>query len=491
MGATGVTYSYDNGVITISFPENFEGERDITLSIDGRTLNGDIAEADITFGQEGGDLPSTPLTFNILSGGTIMWKTSNSAFTRSIEYRKNNGTWTSIASSTDGAYIPVDTGDIVQFRGDNAAYTLAGKSCSFSGSTAKFDVQGNIMSLIDSDDFNSLVTLQSAYTFTRLFNNCTGLTSASGLLLPATAMTDYCYQNMFQGCSSMTTAPALPSTSLATGCYNNMFYGCSSLVTGPSILLATTLAYQCYSGMFNGCTSLTTAPELPATTLATSCYASMFANCGSLTTAPALPATTLIDFCYNQMFLNCTGITQAPELPAATLKYGCYQGMFKGCSSLNYIKCLATSISANSCTTDWVNGVAPTGTFVKNGSMTDWTIGNNGIPIGWIVEDDWRGLDKYFTMEVVSVNGNNGKVRFFLHPSVAGSHNRTIEYRKNGGQWRTLTSVSPDYGTDVSQATITVFPFDIIEFRGSNPTYYDYNGSCGFQLGGGYGTSKT
>ena len=54
----------------------------------------------------------------------------------------------------------------------------------------------------------------------------------------------------------------------------------------------------CYNGIFNGCSSLTQAPELPATTLADSCYSGMFKNCTSLTQAPALPATTLASYCY-------------------------------------------------------------------------------------------------------------------------------------------------------------------------------------------------
>ena len=58
----------------------------------------------------------------------------------------------------------------------------------------------------------------------------------------------------------------------------------------------------CYNGIFNGCTSLTTAPELPATTLANSCYSMMFWRCTSLTQAPVLPATTLAERCYNCMF---------------------------------------------------------------------------------------------------------------------------------------------------------------------------------------------
>ena len=408
VGATGVTYTYDNGVITISFPENFGGERDITLSIDGKTTNGDKAEADITFSQEGADLRSTPLTFNILSGGTIVWKTSNSAYTRTIEYSKNNGNWTSITSSTDGASIRVDTGDIVRFRGNNAAYALAGKSCSFSGSTAKFDVQGNIMSLIDSDDFSSLVTLQSAYTFAELFNNCTGLTSAENLVLPATR-----------------------------------------------------LANGCYQGMFAGCTSLTSAPVLPATTLASNCYYGMFAGCSSLTTAPALSATTLVGYCYGQMFWHCTSLITAPELSAATLAEGCYANMFEGCTTLNYIKCLATDISASYCTNSWVNGVAPTGTFEKNTSMEDWTIGNNGIPIGWTVKDKKDYLKEYLTFNILSA----GTIVWATDKRAA--YTTTIEYSTDSGEtWTSITSNTGD-----SAPSITVNNGDVVQFRGGNTTY--------------------
>ena len=60
--------------------------------------------------------------------------------------------------------------------------------------------------------------------------------------------------------------------------------------------------------MFNGCTSLTTAPELPATTLADNCYFHMFYGCTSLTKAPELPATTLADYCYLEMFYDCTNL---------------------------------------------------------------------------------------------------------------------------------------------------------------------------------------
>ena len=61
--------------------------------------------------------------------------------------------------------------------------------------------------------------------------------------------------------------------------------------------------------------------------------------------------------------------------------------MFYGCSSLNYIKCLATDIPTSNCTNYWVYGVASSGVFIKNPDMNSWTIGDNGIPQNWTVQD--------------------------------------------------------------------------------------------------------
>ena len=113
----------------------------------------------------------------------------------------------------------------------------------------------------------------------------------------------------------------------------------------------------------------------------------MFYGCTSLTTAPELPATTLANNCYESMFRGCIKLTSAPVLPATTLVYWCYNNMFRDCKNLNYIKCLATDISATDCIYNWVDGVASTGTFVKNPNMTSWPTGVNGIPTGWTVQD--------------------------------------------------------------------------------------------------------
>ena len=310
--------------------------------------------------QSGASLPlEKPLTFNISSTGSINWVTTDSSSAKTIEYKINSGEWVSITSTAEGVAINVVAGDKIQFRGNNAAYSNGYSYINtFSASTAGFSVEGNIMSLINSTDFSTLTTLQSGHTFSYLFSNCTGLTSAKNLVLPATTLTYSCYSGMFYNCTSLTTAPALP---------------------------ATTLASWCYFSMFEGCTSLTTEPELPATTLSDNCYREMFMSCTSLTTAPALPATTLASWCYSGMFQDCTSLTTAPALPATTLADNCYSNMFYGCTKLNNIECLATDISASSCTNYWVSGVASTGAFIKNPNMNDWTRGVNGIPKGWSV----------------------------------------------------------------------------------------------------------
>ena len=299
------------------------------------------------------------LTFDIVTEGTIVWKTSDSNNVKTISYSINNGEWNDITSSTEGKSFKVSVGDKVRFKGSNPAYGASTSSYNtFNGSTASFNVQGNIMSLTNGDSFANATTFEREYVFASLFENA-NIINAKNLVLPV--------------------------TTLAYSCYNSMFYRCTNLVNAP-VLPATTLAGNCYDSMFNGCTSLVTAPELPVTKLELYCYSHMFYGCTNLVNAPELPATILALGCYNGMFCNCTSLETAPTLPATTLAGYCYENMFDGCSSLNYIKCLATNISASSLS-NWVRGVASRGTFVKAASMTSWTTGTSGIPSGWTVQD--------------------------------------------------------------------------------------------------------
>ena len=174
---------------------------------------------------------------------------------------------------------------------------------------------------------------------------------------------------MFEGCSALTSAPALPAKGLAKGCYENMFAG----------------------------TGITSAPALPATLLFEYCYGGMFSGCESLTTAPALPATTLAEGCYMNMFDYCPSLTQAPELKAPTLVRFCYAYMFRDCGSLGAVTCLATNPSwawdadepdyeapNAAALSDWLSGVKASGTFTRASGVT-WPQGTYGVPSGWTI----------------------------------------------------------------------------------------------------------
>ena len=98
-----------------------------------------------------------------------------------------------------------------------------------------------------------------------------------------------------------------------------------------------------------------------------------------------LPATTLTEGCYDNMFSGCKGIEKAPELPAPKLEKGCYQEMFFDCSKLNSVKCLATDISAEGCTKNWLTnaGTEATGEKVLETAVPMTSGSDDGVPDGW------------------------------------------------------------------------------------------------------------
>ena len=314
------------------------------------------------------------LTFEALEPSTIQYVPSTVA---TAQYSYDAVNW----ETADNVTLNLNTGDKVYFKGSITGEQSYSNHSEFK-MTGKVSASGSIMSLQAGNPNDK--SLNYDYEFYFLFNNCTSLTTAPEL--PVKTLTNNCYESMFNGCKSLQTAPELPATTLANGCYNSMFNFCTSLTTSPS-LPATTLAESCYEYMFSNCRNLVTALELPATTLAESCYSNMFNNCTSLTTAPTiLPATTLAKSCYFNMFQDCRKLVTAPELPATTLDNNCYQQMFSGCSKLNYIKALFTTTPSSKYTYYWVNGVASTGTFVKNKDATWDVTGVDGIPEGWTVE---------------------------------------------------------------------------------------------------------
>ena len=323
------------------------------------------------------------LTFDILQRGIIGYRMS----TNTLQYSKNGGaTWT---NGSPNRNISVNAGDkvLVKFTNpvlykENNTSTQTNGVCKFY-TNCSFNVYGNIMSLIYGDDFNdsqkmsTLPVMQDNYGntvdmnhFINLFYQCSNLISAENLVLPATILKDECYNGMFKSCSSLTTAPSvLPAAYVTSFSYANMFFGCQSLVN---------------------------APELPATTVGRGGYSNMFYGCTRLVNAPELPATSLGIDCYEEMFFECTSLVNAPVLPATTLAIGCYDSMFYNCTKLNYIKAMFTTTPSNTYTSNWVENVASSGTFVKNSAATWTNVGTYAVPTGWTVQRDYPKIHKKY-----------------------------------------------------------------------------------------------
>lgn len=200
---------------------------------------------------------AVPMTIEAITAGSIKVENPKAGMQYSLD-----GGATKYAVTTGN--IALNVGDKVQFYGNGTSITSYGSNlmseCTMitgSGDGFTCKVYGNIMSLVDEENFAKATTLSDSYTFKFLFYNNTKLTDASGLLLPATTLQESCYRSMFQGCTALAAAPALPATQLAAYCYESMFDGCSALTAAP-VLPATKLVNRCYYSMFNYCSNLAT-----------------------------------------------------------------------------------------------------------------------------------------------------------------------------------------------------------------------------------------
>lgn len=283
------------------------------------------------------------LTFEAVESSVfklIIPKRVGSSWLTSVSYSIDNGqTWTTKNNGSSAITITTPTisqggkvlwkGTGKRYGGDDDGYY------SYFTSTGKFNVSGNILSLIYENNFQSQTTFNSSeqFIFGYLFKNNTKLVNANFLHLTPTMLKSFCY-----------------------------------------------------CGMFYNCTSLESAPIFHAASNAGSCCASMFYNCSSLTIPPELPAKTLASLCYDTMFYGCTSLTTAPELPATTLVNYCYVNMFYGCTNISYIKALFITEPSKTYTSNWVGGVSASGTFVKNSAATWNVTGVNGVPTGWTIQ---------------------------------------------------------------------------------------------------------
>lgn len=398
------------------------------------------------------DLTKTPLTFEILTDGTITWQRKNVdvlagvGINKTIRYSKNGGEFTEItASKANTITINVQAGDILVFKGDGntSGFGAINWATGFEG-TAQFNVKGNIMSIIDSSNFetNKELVSTSSYHFYYFFYN-SNIVNAKDLLLPATNLSQNCYERMFGGCASLLTAPQLPALEMKNGCYEFMF-----------------------------------------------------ASCSSLSEPPALPATKLATYCYWGMFLSCSNLNNAPFLPAPRLVDHCYDSMFKNCAKIKYIKCFFTDWNGAYKPTDaWLDGTYGSGTFVKH-KDNNLTVYPDYVPANWTKEkedyDSWNGnLRSSYINTNLALSGDKiyCKFRGKQENVILGAHDSTstgithykyvISINSDGGLQvnNTIDGSSSEYRSFVSTALTD--GINEIEFNLStiDPAQYKVNGN--------------
>ena len=192
---------------------------------------------------------ATPLTLVAQADGKITVTFNNGiTLANDIHYTINNGAEQTIAKNTTGAYdIEVKKGDVVQFYSLNTSLGGGSTVAGARGTTRavddgakyinirpsmKTEIYGNVMSLLKGkDNLEGATALEAKNAFYGLFAGAEKLVNNTErlLVLPATTLTESCYQDMFNGCKGIEKAPELPAPKLEKNCYQEMFYDCAKL----------------------------------------------------------------------------------------------------------------------------------------------------------------------------------------------------------------------------------------------------------------------
>lgn len=176
-------------------------------------------------------------------------------------------------------------------------------------------------------------------------------------------------------------------------------------------------------------------------------FAYTFANCTSLSDMSGLSLKRIYtqNGAFYGMFAG-SSITKSPLLYDSAI-YSSYAYMFKGCSSLSEIWAYFDPTQGWNggpvSLTDWVNGVAASGTFHYKTSMT-WTTGNDGIPTGWSSIAENVGTPEYFYVNTSSANtySINLKKSPMAMEDPESVPEFTIYYSEDGSLWSELGSTA-------------------------------------------------
>jgi uncharacterized protein YjdB len=155
------------------------------------------------------------------------------------------------------------------------------------------------------------------------------------------------------------------------------------------------------------------------------------------------------------MFSGCKGIEKAPELPAPKLEKGCYQEMFFDCSKLNSVKCLATDISAEGCTKNWLTnaGTEATGEKVLETLVPMTSGSDDGVPDGWTSFIPLWGITLDKTELVLIVGDAAAQLKATVHPEDATD--KTVTWSIDKTSVATVDATGKVTAVAEGEATIT------------------------------------
>ena len=142
------------------------------------------------------------------------------AFADNVEYSTDNAeTWNQLTVDT---VITLGEGETVYFRNYTKEVYSAAMGTNILKTSDLYSIGGNITAL-----FYPGVKLPT-YAFKEAFENDTNLISASALTLPATTLAEYCYSDMFSGCTGLNKIICKATDISANECTNNWVKGVSA-----------------------------------------------------------------------------------------------------------------------------------------------------------------------------------------------------------------------------------------------------------------------
>ena len=259
-----------------------------------------------------------------------------------LSYSLDDGeTWTTSTISGTVTFGTINTGQKIIFKGNNANLSSTWDKYNYFNATKQFKVYGNIMSLLNGENFvtNSEFQNNTSCQFAGIFRT-TYIVDASNLILPA--------------------------LTLYTGSYNGTFRGATNLVYGPKLLPALDVPTDGYSSMFEGCVKLVEGPEILATSISGT-------------------ATLNRMFCMSRNSKVTAAMTKSPILRITNpqTQNNTYQQLFCGNGNINEITILIQG--TNLSFTNWLANTNSSG-VIKTLSGTTFANGVSGLPSGWTKE---------------------------------------------------------------------------------------------------------